>query len=752
MDRKERIYSYIKSSEYIPLKEEEMRCVLGVPPEDHEKFSLLLNELESEGKIVKTKKNKYLSLAASNMVCGTLSCSAYGKFGFVTPKDENADDIFINADKLGDAYHNDFVLAAIDVKNPRNGKSEGHIVKILKRGTERITGIVKSVNNTIRIIPDNRKIYADIHINNYSDCAVGDRLLAQITGYPQSGIINACIIKNLGSGDELKSNTEAIINEHCIKEEFDKETLDEASVAPKRVSQKEISKRLDLRDELIITIDGDDARDFDDAVSVKKNNDGTYNLGVHIADVTSYVTAGSALDKEAFERGTSVYLADRVIPMLPVELSNGICSLNPHVNRLTLSVFMTVDENGDIKLDKIAKTVIRSSERMTYNDVASLLEEPSKKLLKKYEYLLPMLKDMKDLAAILHKRREKRGSINFDFPESKVIVNDMGEPIDIIKTERKISHKIIEEFMLVANETVAEFAFWAEMPFVYRVHEAPSPEKTAEFNRFILNFGYSLKGKNDKDNPVHPKAFQQILDNISGSDEELMISTYMLRSLMKAEYKPENLGHFGLAAKYYCHFTSPIRRYPDLMIHRIIKDYLDSKPLDLYYPIVYDASENSSKAEREAEYCERDVDDLMKAAFMSAKIGEVFDARVSSVTGFGIFVQLENTVEGLIRLESMKDDYYEFDEASRTVTGRRHSKVYSVGTVLKVVLVRCDLLSRQIDFVRKEDYYIFEDYSRSEKPVKKCDIKFKKPKKHIGKRSYTNAKKYKSKKRKKRNG
>ena len=755
MDKKEKVYNFIISREYIPLKAEEMRHVLAVPPEDYGKFQDVLDALELEGKIVKTKKNRYIPLKNSNLIRGTLSCSAYGQFAFVNTEDENSDDIYIHADNLADAYNNDLVLAAVDFKNPKSGKSEGHIVKILKRGNERITGVIDDIKDEVFcIVPDNKKIYASVRIkvSDALGCSVGDRVSAKITGYPKQGIIEAAVLKNLGCSDELKSYTEAIICEHGIKQEFDKQTLEEANNTPKRVSQKEISKRIDLRDDIIITIDGDDARDFDDAVSVKKNNDGTYSLGVHIADVSNYVKQGSALDYEAFMRGTSVYLSDRVIPMLPALLSNGICSLNPHVNRLTLSVFMTVDKKGNIKLDKIAKTVIRSCERMTYNDVAQLLEAPTKKLLKKYEYLMPMLNDMKDLAAILHNRREKRGSINFDFPESKVSVNDMGEPIGIIKTERKISHKIIEEFMLAANETVAEFAFWAELPFVYRVHEAPTPEKTEDFNRFLLHFGYGLKGKIDKDNPVHPKAFAQILDKISGSDEEIMISTYMLRSLMKAEYKPENLGHFGLCAKYYCHFTSPIRRYPDLIIHRIIKDYLDSKTLDKYNAVVSQAAVNSSKTEREADDCERDVDDLMKTAFMSSKIGETFEAWVSSVTGFGIFVQLDNTVEGLIRLESMKDDYYEFDEVRKTVTGKRKSKVYSVGTVLEVVLVRCDLLTRQIDFVRKEDYSIFENYSNYTNTPKKGRDKKHKHKKRGKARSFAKTKKHKPKKRKKRNG
>lgn len=730
MDRKEKIFEYIKSKEYIPLKLDEMAAVLCVPEEDMAEFSNILNELLSEGRIILSKKKRYL-LSDKKIISGTILCNAYGYYGFLKPDDENEEEIFISGEKLGGAVHGDRVLAVVDLENPSSGKREGHISKIIKRGTERLTCVVsKEKKNVFEAKPDNKRIYRKIFIkkSDMQDAVVGDRVLIEVVNITDEEIFGI-VTKNLGNSDEIRSNIDALTEEYFIKSEFDPETIEEAEKAPKRASVKEIEKRLDLRDKTIFTIDGDDARDFDDAVSVEMV-DGKYLLGVHIADVTHYVTENSALDKEAFLRGTSVYLPDRVIPMLPEKLSNGICSLNPRVNRLTLSVFMRIDEDGNIEFDSLKKSVIRSSERLTYDEVADMLE--GKKSIKKYEYLMPDLLNMQKLAKILYKRREKRGSINFDFPEARIVTDDFSNPVGIVKSERRISHKIIEEFMLAANETVAEFAFWAEIPFVFRVHEPPTVEKTQSFNSFLMNFGYSLKGKIDEDNSVHPKAFQQIAGKIKGTREEMMISTYMLRSLMKADYRPENLGHFGLAAKYYCHFTSPIRRYPDLIIHRILKAYIDGWDSGKYSKFVGSAAEHSSKTEQNAEHCERDVTDMMKAAYMSQYVGEEFEATVSSVTGFGIFAELDNTVEGLIRLADMKDDFYEFDEGRRCIRGKRHLKEYKIGDRLNVVLVRASISERQVDFVRSEDFdgkIKDEPKTPKPKPKRKKKPKFKRKRK-----------------------
>ena len=731
MERKEKILSYINSREYVPLKYDEMKNVLAVPDGDEEEFKALLSELISEGRIFLTKKNRYDSYKRAGVIRGKLRCVPYNGCGFVVSEEENVPDIYIPGSEMLDAYNDDTVLAVIDIAKNEKGKNEGHIIGIAERGNSRISCVVKYLEEGYyHLSPDSPKIFASVRVKEEDALGAkeGDRVLIEISEYPQKKVIIGHVVSVFGSADELKSRIDAIITEHSIKWEFDPETVKEAEKVPKRVPQKEISKRLDLRDKQIITIDGDDARDFDDAVSVELLDDGRYLLGVHIADVTEYVKPGTALDAEAFERGTSVYLADRVIPMLPFELSNEMCSLKPHVNRLALSVFMKISENGEIEFDRLVKSVIRSAERMTYNITADILENSESRYKRKYAKIMPMLENMRKLAQILFERRQKRGSINFDFPEAKIICDEKGQPVDVVKVGRKISHKIIEEFMLAANETVAELAFWAELPFVYRVHEPPTVEKSEDFNRFLHNFNLGFKGKIDKDHPVHPTEFCRILDLIKDKPEEIMISTYMLRSLMKAEYKCENLGHFGLAAKYYCHFTSPIRRYPDLMIHRILKEFIDGKNTAHFAGDVIAAAKHSSETETEAEYCERDVDDLMKTVYMQSFVGAEFPAKVLSVTNFGMFVQLENTVEGLIRLDSMKDDFYEYNEAAKSIIGSRKGKSYAVGCDLNVVAVKCDIQARRIDFVRAEDFSGSEIKEEQKKAFEKSKPKNKKSK------------------------
>lgn len=711
MDRKEKILAFINSKEYVPLKFKELMTVLDVPSEAEEQLSDILNELCLEGKIYVTKKGRYISLDNEALCAvGRLSCNAKGYFGFLICDDSDDEDVFISGDDMANALNGDRVLVRLDKNDKSLGHRQGHVIKVLERHNKVIVGIFyKEKDGYFYLRPDNRQIYTKISISpeKMMTAKIGDRAAVSITKYSESGKVFGEVISVLGDENSLKSCVEGIIIGNDIKQEFDKETLREAEKIPQSVEASQLEGREDLRDMLIFTIDGDDARDFDDAVSLTLTDNGNYYLGVHIADVSEYVTDGSALEHEAYERGTSVYLADRVIPMLPERLSNGICSLNPKVDRLTLSVFMEITGSGNVLNHKMCKSVICSKERMTYNNVNKILEENDEALCERYNYMIPTLKLMESLAQILRSKRTQRGAIQFDFPESHVAVNKDGEPVEIVKDIRGVSNKMIEEFMLVTNETVAEYAFWSEIPFIYRNHEAPSLEKIMAFNEFIMHFGLSFKGKIDRDSTIHPKSLQKILDDVTDTPEERIVSSTMLQSLMKAKYSEENLGHFGLAAKYYCHFTSPIRRYPDLAIHRLLKDFLDGKLTGERIPYLKNyvaaAGRQSSECEVNAEHTERDVDDLMKTAYMSGFIGEVFEGVIANVTSFGMFVELENSVEGLVRLENMTDDYYEFDEKTNILIGKRKKRTYRSGDCVRVILARADILLRQIDFVLERD-------------------------------------------------
>ena len=701
MDRKDRILSYITSKEYIPLKYDELKIVLDVPEEADDEFSGILSQLLSEGKICLTKKERYAPLGKStNSMSGVLKCSAKGFFGFVICDGEDEEDIFISGDEMHGALDGDRVIVKILGKDSKDVHQVGRITKIIERANKTLVGVVISRKKDIICVQaDNRRIYELIRVNEESsmDAIIGDRVAVEITEYARNGLIFGRVLSILGDSDSLKSCIEGVILESGIKSEFSTETLKNANEIPDSLTEDDIKDRLDLRDKLIFTIDGDTARDFDDAVSVEMLDNGNYYLGVHIADVSHYVVKNSPLDKEALGRGTSVYLADRVIPMLPEKLSNGICSLNPNVDRLTLSVFMEINKSGEVVKHSIEKSVICSKERMTYNIVTAMLEDGE--YPEKYKYLMPTLKKMQTLAEILSEKRYKRGAIQFDFPETAIAVDENGEPIEICRAECGISNGIIEEFMLLANETVAEYAFWADLPFIYRIHDQPSSEKITVFNEFIRNFNLAIKG--GKDGEIHPKALQQVLDNVIGTPEERMVASKMLRSLMKAEYNTENRGHFGLAAKYYCHFTSPIRRYPDLAIHRILKDFIGGKAINA--DDINKIAKHSSDCEINAESIERSVEDLMKTAYMSQHIGESFEGVVSGVTKFGMFVELENSVEGLIRLENMSDDFYEYDEEKALLCGVRKGRIYRIGDEVSIAVAHTDILSRQIDFVLKSD-------------------------------------------------
>ena len=647
MDRKEKVYEYISLKEYIPLTFDELSIVLGVPDEDKPELKKILDELCVEGKVILTKKNKYLNIKSEKtLVAGRINCVTKGFFAFLIPDDKDEEEVFIHGDKLGTALNSDRVIVSI-YANSSGTRREGFVTKILERGNENIIGVITKERKGYYVLAsDNPKIYKNILIakDRTSGAQIGDRVCAQIIKYSDNGNVYGEVTIILGDNESITGCIEGIILEHRIKQEFDDDTLREAAKIDDIISDSELKDRVDYREILTFTIDGDDAKDFDDAVSLNILENGNYELGVHIADVTHYVKENSALDVEALERGTSVYLADSVIPMLPEKLSNGICSLNPGVDRLILSVTMEINSDGNVVSHKIEKAVINSNYRMTYNNVSKILDGDIE-LRDKYKSIVPSIEKMSELAQILNNKRDKRGAIQFDFPETGVICNEWGRPIDIVKLERGVSNKIIEEFMLLANETMAEYAYWAELPFVYRVHEPPSEEKIIGFNNFIKPFGKQIKGRFDEENPVHPKELQKILEDFLSTPEERMVSMTMLRTLMKAEYKTENLGHFGLAAAYYCHFTSPIRRYPDLAIHRILKSFISGEMTEerkhKFALFVSEAAQRSSDTELEAEYAERDVDDLMKAAYMKAHIGDSFVGIITHMTGFGMFVELE---------------------------------------------------------------------------------------------------------------
>lgn len=726
MNRKEKLFAFISDENYIPLKIDEIAVLLDVPKSDYTELAQLLDELVDEGKIFKTKKNKYISTDNSpQLVVGTLSCNSSRGFGFVRCEKEDESDIFIPLNAMNGAFDRDKVLVHIDKSENEHSRREGHIVNVIKRGNVQIVGVVRGIKSGKYVIaPDRREFFSDVlvPVPMAMDAKKGDRVLVNIDKYSERGQAYGVVLTVLGRSDSLFSCLNGVIleNNYCL--DFSDEVQSELESIPDEVSEEDIKDREDLRDIITFTIDGDNSRDFDDAVSLEILDNGNMLLGVHIADVTHYVKENSALDTEALNRATSVYFPHIVIPMLPQKLSNGICSLNPDVDRLTLSVFMEYDLNANLHSQRITKSVIHSHARMTYANVNKILDG-DKELINEYKDISPILYKMNELSKQLIKKRDERGAIDFDFPETKIVCDDNGNPIDVQKDVRGNSERLIESFMLSANETVAETAFWSELPFIYRVHEAPDAEKLTDFNNFIKNFGYSLKGKLDSDT-IHPKALQEIAKAVKGTPEEMMISKIMLRSLMKACYRDTNDGHFGLASRYYCHFTSPIRRYPDLFIHRVLKDFisgnLDDTKRAFYEKKAIDASIISSDKEVGAENAERDAVEILKTAYMQEHLGEVFDAVVSSVTSFGIFAILENSCEGLIRYQSIQSDYFEYNDKTHTAIGKRTGKEYKIGDEVEIVVAAADILSRRIDFVLSEDatFSNIQRITQHSKPIK----------------------------------
>ena len=717
---REQLLGLINDPHYNPLKREELALIFNIHPSEMPMFYNFLDELEEDGYIIKTKKGRVMSPNKMGLFVGKFVAHRKG-YGFVESDEEFTQDLFIPKDDINGALHNDRVMAEIVTTATEDKRAEGKVIKIIKREVTRVVGLFQENKSFGFVVPDDKKFNQDIFIpkRGFNGAKNDDKVVCEITLWPQENRKpEGKIIEVLGKKGERGVEIDSIIRAHGLPEEFPKKVIDEANYVSSQDLEDEIARRLDLRHLDIFTIDGEDAKDLDDAISIEVLPNGNYKLGVHIADVTHYVREKSKLDKEALKRATSVYLVDKVIPMLPKQLSNGVCSLNPFEDKLTLSCIMEIDENGKVVNSEIAETVINSKARMTYTEVSDILEKDNEKLKQTFAKQVEDFKNAEKLARILMKRRERRGAIDFDFPEAKIILNREGKVVDIKCYERRISNKMIEEFMLVANETVAEHFYWLQLPFVYRIHETPSAEKMEDLNKFIATFGYHIKGDLED---VHPKEIQSLVEKIKGTKEEESISTIALRSMKQAKYSPQCIGHFGLAAKYYCHFTSPIRRYPDLQIHRIIKEQLNNKlnnkRQEQLSHIVEYASTQSSERERAAELAERDVHDFYKACYMADKVGQEFDGVVSSVTSFGMFVELENTVEGLIRLANMRDDYYIYNQETYTIMGERSHKTFKIGDTVRIKVDNVNVDFREIDFVlisKLEDSHIEEDLQSEE--------------------------------------
>lgn len=711
-ERKERILAYMESEGYVPIKRRDMRAMLSVPQEDREKFESLINELIAEGRVFETKKGKLASPKDLQMATGTFIGHARG-FGFVTP-DAGGEDIFIPASETMGAMQKDRVLYKMLHKAEKGKKADGVIVRILERGQQRIVGTFEAGSKGYGfVVADDKKIAKDIFISreNTKGAVTGHKVVVEITDYGEDRRNpEGKVIEILGHVNDPGVDVLSVIRRYELAVEFPEEVYAEIEHLGTEVAEADKKGREDLRDLLTITIDGADAKDLDDAVSLKRLGNGNFELGVHIADVSHYVRENTALDKEAYARGTSVYLVDRVIPMLPHKLSNGICSLNPHVDRLALSCLMEVNGRGEVVSHRILESVINSDYRMTYTAVREILEDGTPALLEQYAEILPMLEDMEELRQILGEKRRKRGSVNFDLPESKIILDENGKPIDIKPYEKSIATNMIEEFMLVCNETIAENSFWQEMPFMYRSHQEPDEDKLEKMEQFLRGFGYYLR---KKDGEIHPRELQKVLQKAEETDEERIITRMVLRSMMQARYTAENGGHFGLAAKYYCHFTSPIRRYPDLEIHRMIKKMLhgelDEKASVYYRRKMPDWAKHCSKQERVAEDAERDTDALKKVEFMEDKVGQIYEGIISGVTNWGIYVELPNTIEGMVALSQMDDDYYEFDEKKMLVFGKRTKKSYRLGDKVVVSVAKVDRMMGTIDFVFEEENEDFQE-------------------------------------------
>lgn len=696
----EHLLDFMREKAYKPMTEGELISALNIDPKETDLLLKTLNYLEKQGLVVKNRRGKYGVPEKMNLIVGKLEGHP-GGYAFLLPDDPEIDDIYISREDMNGAMHGDRVLVRPKIAAKANSKVEGEVIRILQRALKTVVGTVERGKHFSFVVPDDKRIFYDLYVPKDKTIGAknGQKVVAKITEWPEKRRNpSGEIVEILGYPDEPGVDVLSIIKKYELPLDFPEKVKRQVQQIPDEVLREDLVGREDFRHLKTITIDNEDAKDLDDAVSIEKTSDG-YRLGVHIADVSYYVEEKSPLDVEALKRGCSVYLVDRVIPMLPPKLSNGICSLNPRADRLTMSVIIDFDSEANIKGYKITPGVIKTCERMTYTQVNKILEEEDKETIERFDYLVEDLHWMKELAEKLSHKRFARGSLDFELDEAKVILDENGHPVDVVKEERRISSSIIEEFMIVANEVVAEHIFWLKIPLVYRIHENPDEEKINSLKEFLYNFGYTLKGTQN----LKPKSLQQILEQVKGKPEQRLINTMLLRSLRQARYSGVNFGHFGLASLYYTHFTAPIRRYPDLVVHRILRKQLqndiDQKQEKKLVKIVERVAKLSSERERVAEEAERESVDLKIAEYMASRIGETYEAIVSGVTSFGIFVELDNTIEGLVHVSHMEDDYYHFNEKTMALIGERTGKTFRIGDVVQVKVYNVNIAERHIDFV-----------------------------------------------------
>lgn len=715
MEKKELLYDFLKEADYRPMKEKELASLFCVPRMERDQFHGALDELVAEGLVFVGEDGRY-RLPSEDMGRGTFMATSRG-FGFVR-MDGRDEDVFVPELYTGSAFDGDTVLVQIfkDVRNTsvvrseknKGKRCEGKIVRVLVRAHETLVGTFVKNRHFGFVLPDNTKITSDIYIpkENAMGAVDGDKVVVEIEdfGEGEKKSPTGKVTEILGHKDDPGIDILSVVRAFELPEDFSPAALRFAEKIPSEVTADDIGRRMDYRERVTVTIDGEEAKDLDDAITLCRTEDGGYELGVHIADVCHYVREGTSIDKEALLRGTSVYLADRVIPMIPHKLSNGICSLNQGEDRLTLSCMISYDKDGKIRDTKIDETVICVDQRMSYTDVNAIVTDHDEQTMERYQELVPMFESMKELALILRKNRKKQGSIDFDFPECKIKMDENGRAVEIVPYERNMATKIIEEFMLAANKVVAEEFFWRDIPFLYRTHDYPDMEKMKELAALARNFSHTLKLGPEE---VHPGEIQKLIESVSGSEEEIFLERVTLRAMKRARYSTQCDGHFGLATKYYCHFTSPIRRYPDMQIHRIIKQNLRKNMSKMkirhYEEILPNVANACSDLERRADDAEREVEKMKKAEYMTGRIGEVYEGVVSGVTGWGIYVELPSTVEGMVRLADMTDDRYEYESENYRVVGKRSGKEYRLGQRLRVQVANADTVTHTVDFVIPEE-------------------------------------------------